>query len=81
MHIVLNEAPLLKVVQEERTYMIYTIMHETNMSEFNWRKVYTSILLLAASEDKAILSTMSILTSLPAKGEDFSAIQLFFNSL
>ena len=56
-------------------------MHETNMSEFNWRKVYTSILLLAASEDKAILSTMSILTSLPAKGEDFSAIQLFFNSL
>jgi len=31
-----------------------------------------------ASEGKAMLSTISISTSLLAKGEDFSAIQIFF---
>ena len=53
-------------------------MHETNKSEFNWWKIFTSVfLLLAVSEGKAVLSTISISTFLPAKGEDFSAIQLF----
>lgn len=48
-------------------------MHETNKSEFNRWKIFTSVILLLAA---AILSAISISTSLLAKGEDFSAIQL-----
>lgn len=55
-------------------------MHEKNKLEFIWWKIFTSVdLLLAVSEGKAILSTISISTSLPAKGEDFSAILLISN--
>jgi hypothetical protein len=55
-------------------------MHKINKSEFiRWKIITSVIVLLAVSEGKAILSTISISTSFPAGGEDFSAVQLFFN--